>query len=252
MARIFDLLILAGTALLSVRLFASGLHRRYRVFFYYLIFATLQAGVAASLKPAGRAYQKFFVLSQPVEFLLYVLVVLEIYALVLQDYRGLSTVGRWTLIAAVLVSVLASVISLTAPSRFSQSLVMTYEYQAARAAYFSLVVFLLSILGFLAQYPITLSRNIIVHSMVFSVYFLGNTVLYLLLSMHGAGPVVRYALPVITLGAVGAWLVMLNPASELRKLRLRPQWMPGREEVLVSQLNHLNAALLRATGNRPK
>lgn len=249
MARIFDLLILAGTALLSVRLFASGLHRRYRVFFYYLIFATLQAGVAASLKPAGRAYQKFFVLSQPVEFLLYVLVVLEIYALVLQDYRGLSTVGRWTLIAAVLVSVLASVISLTAPSRFSQSLVMTYEYQAARAAYFSLVVFLLSILGFLAQYPITLSRNIIVHSMVFSVYFLGNTVLYLLLSMRGFAvlPQVSEALSAVTLAAIGAWLVLLNPAGELRKLRVRPQWMPGQEDVLVGQLNQLNAALLRAT-----
>jgi hypothetical protein len=252
MARIFDLLILAGTALLSASLFASGLHRRYRVFFFYLIFATLQAGVAASLKPAGHAYQKFFVLTEPLEWLFYVLVVLEIYALVLQDYRGLSTVGRWTLISAVLVSFLASGISLTAPSRFSQSIVMTYEYEAERAVYFSLVVFLLSILGFLAQYPIALSRNIIVHSMVFSVYFLGNTVLYLLLSMRGAGPVVRYALPVITLAAVGTWLVMLNPAGELRKVRLRPQWMPGREEALVSQLNNLNAALLRATGNRPK
>ena len=64
---------------------------------------------------------------------------------------------------------------------------MRYYYVAERAVYFSLVVFLLSILGFLMQYPITLSRNIIVHSMVFSVYFLGNTVLYLLLSMLGKG-----------------------------------------------------------------
>jgi hypothetical protein len=104
------------------------------------------------------------------------------------------------------------------------------------------------------QYPITLSRNIIVHSMVFSVYFVGNTVLYLLLSMRGAASiaVVTYALPAITLAAVGAWLVLLNPAGEVRKLSLRPQWMPGREEELVNQLNNLNAALLRATGNRPK
>jgi hypothetical protein len=104
------------------------------------------------------------------------------------------------------------------------------------------------------QYPITLSRNIIVHSMVFSIYFLGNTVLYLLLSMSriGSMTVTVYSLSAITLAAVGAWLVLLNPAGELRKLRLRPQWMPGREEELVSQLNNLNAALLRATGNRPK
>jgi hypothetical protein len=37
----------------------------------------------------------------------------------------------------------------------------------------------------------------------------------------------------------------LTPAGEIRKVRLRPQWMPGKEEELVSQLNHLNAALLR-------
>jgi len=59
--------------------------------------------------------------------------------------------------------------------------------------------------------------------------------------------VVAYALSAITLAAVGAWLVLMNPAGELRKLRLRPHWMPGKEEELVSQLNHLNAALLRVT-----
>jgi hypothetical protein len=126
---------------------------------------------------------------------------------------------------------------------------MLYYYRAERAVYFSLVAFLLSILGLLMQYPITLSRNIIVHSMVFSFYFLGNTIFYLLASMRGYGslPLVTYAISTITLAAVGAWLVLLNRAGETRKVSLRPHWMPGKEEELVSQLNHLNAALLRAT-----
>jgi hypothetical protein len=254
MFRILDLLIAAGTAILSVRMLATGLHRRYRVFFFYLIFATLQVGVLTSVTPTSDAYQYIWVLTEPLEWLFYVLVVLEIFALVLQDYRGLSTVGRWALITAVLVALLASGISLMAPSQSTQSHLMRYYYVAERGVYFSLVVFLLSILGFLMQYPITLSRNIIVHSMVFSVYFLGHTVFYLLLSMRGFGslPMVEYALSATTLAAVGAWLVLLNPAGEARKVRLRPQWMPGREEELVSQLNHLNAALLRAAGNRPK
>jgi hypothetical protein len=255
MARVLDLLIPVGTAILSVRLFAVGLHRRYRVFFFYLIFETLRLGVLASLTQASGAYQKVWVLTEPLDWLFYVLVVLEIYALVLQDYRGLSTVGRWALIGAVVVALLASGISLMAPSQYNrQGLLMTYYFVAERAVYFSLLVFLISILIFLMQYPVTLSRNIIVHSIVFSVYFLGNTVLYLLLSMRGYDsiPAVANALSAITLAAVGAWLVLLNPAGEIRKLRLRPQWMPGREEALVSQLNHLNAALLRATGNRPK
>ena len=252
MARIIDLLIVAGTAILSIRLFATGLHRRYRIFFFYLIFATLQLGVLTSLRQASGAYQQIWVLTAPLEWLFYVLVVLEIYALVLQDYRGLSTAGRWILIAAVVVALLASGISLMAPSQsvlIQKSHLMRYYYVAERAVYFSLVVFLLSILGLLMQYPITLSRNIVVHSMVFSVYFLGNTVFYLLLSMRGKGsiPMVTNALSAITLAAVAGWLVLMNPAGELRKLQIRPRWMPGREEELVSQLNHLNAALLRAT-----
>jgi hypothetical protein len=252
MAHILDLLILAGIAILSVRLYVTGLHHRYRVFFFYLIFATLRNGVVVSIGQQSNTYQKIFVLTEPLEWLFLVLVVLEIYALVLQDYRGLSTAGRWALITAVIIALLASGLSLMAPSQamfIQRSHLMRYYYVAERAVYFSLAVFLLSILSLLMQYPITLSRNIVVHSMVFSVYFLGNSLIYLLLSMRGKGsiPMVSWALSGITLAAVGAWLVLLNPAGELRKLRLRPQWMPGREEQLVSQLNHLNAALLRAT-----
>jgi hypothetical protein len=249
MGRILDLLIVAGTAALAVRLFTADLHHRYRVFFFYLIFATVHLGVLACFGHRSNAYQKIWVLTEPGDWLFFVLVVLEIYALVLQDYRGLSTVSRWALVLAVFVALAASGLSLIAPSQSPQSHLMLYYYVAERAVYFSLVVFLLSILGLLMQYPIALSRNIVVHSMVFSVYFLGNSVIYLLLSTRGYGSlaVVRYSLYIITLGALGAWLAMLNPAGELRQLRVRPQWMPGRDEQLVNQLKHLNAALLRAT-----
>src|SRR5450755_1308644 len=249
MARIIDWLIVAGTAILSVRLLAAGLHRRYRIFWLYLIFATLHLGVRGTLKQGSDLYQKIWVLTEPLEWFFYVLVVLEIYALVLQDYRGLATVGRWALIVAMVVALLASAISLMVPSQSTpQGHLMLYYYVAERAVYFSLVVFLISILGFLMQYPITLSRNIMVHSIVFSVYFLANTVLYSFLSMRGLAilPMVTNALSTVTLGAVCAWLVMLNPAGETRKVSLRPHWMPGNEEQLVGQLNLLNAALLRA------
>ena len=249
MGRIFDLLMVAGTAVLSVRLLTTGLHRRYRVFFYYLIFATLHLGVLANLHQHSNVYQKIWVLTEPIDWLFSVLIVLEIYALVLADYRGLATVGRWALITAVGLALAASAISLLVPSQVSQSQLMRYYYVAERAIYFSLCVFLITILGFLVQYPVTLRRNIITHSMVFSVYFLGGSVLYSLVSMFGYRTLelVSHALTVVALAAIGAWLLLLNPAGEVRKVSLRPQWMPGQEQELVSQLNSLNAALLRAT-----
>jgi len=211
----------------------------------------LREGVLSSLSTSNRLYEKIWVLTEPVEWFFLALVVLELYALVLADYKGLATAGRWALITAVAVALAASGISLLAPSHDTlQGPLLRYYYIADRAIYFSLVVFLLTILGFLMQYPIVLRRNIVVHSMVFSVYFISNTLIFVLLSTRGYTrellKAAVYAVEIINIGALGTWLAMLNPAGEIRKLRLRPAWMPGREEVLAGQLNQLNAALLRA------
>jgi hypothetical protein len=248
--RILDLLIVAGAALLSVRLYVSRLSHRYRAFFYYLIFYTLQTGFMMTLDWRGGLYQKVYIVSEPVAWIFYTLVVMELYSLVLEDYRGLYTVGRWALIVAVVLALSASALSLLAPSQApAQSRLMAYYYAAERGVYFSLIVFLLTILFLLIQYPITLSRNIILHSVVYSIYFLSNTVLFLLLSVRGYAVIsmVKYTVIAATLLTLGLWLALLTPAGEKRRVRLRPSWMPGREEELVGQLNSLNAALLRAT-----
>ncbi|MGA2737759.1 MAG: hypothetical protein ABSG65_09935 [Bryobacteraceae bacterium] len=239
-----------GTALLSIRLYVSGLHRRYRAFFLFLVFSTLQ-NLAVAIAGAGSgAYQKIWVLTEPFEWLLYVCVVLELYALVLHDYRGLYTAGRWLLMVAIVLALLASAVSLLVPSHYTrQGHLMTYYYMAERAIYFSLAVFLLTIFALLMRYPIALSRNSITHSMVFSVYFFSNAVIFLLVSTRGfeAIRIAGYATQAVNLAALGTWLAILNPAGEKRRQVLRPVWMPGREAELVSQLNHLNVALLRAT-----
>jgi hypothetical protein len=253
MERILNYLIVAGTALLSVRLYGSGLSQKYRAFFSYLIFYTLQTAFMMHLDngPHAKVYAWTYIVTEPISWVLFALVVLELYSLVLADYQGLYTVGRWALMLAVAMALLASALSLLAPSRdpWHVSRLLPYYYEAQRAVYFSLVVFLFTILFVLLQYPITLKRNIVVHSVVFSVYFLCNTVFYLVVSIRGWGVihVFKYALLGATLGSLGTWLALLSPAGEIRKVRLRPAWMPGKEEQLVSQLNSLNAALLRAT-----
>jgi hypothetical protein len=149
MARFVDLLIVAGMAILSVRLFASGLHRRYRVFFFYLIFATLRSAFSPVSTSRSNRLPVYLGVDGALEWLFMSWWCWRFMPLVLQDYRGLSTAGRWALIVAVLVALLASAISLMAPSQLTtQGHLMRYYYVAERAVYFSLVVFLLSILGF--------------------------------------------------------------------------------------------------------
>jgi hypothetical protein len=253
MVRTLNYLILAGTALLSVRLYWLRLRPKYKAFFYYLIFSTLQTGFMMQLDNSwrGKVYPYAYVATEPIGWVFYVLVVLELYSLVLADYQGLYTVGRWGLFIGVTMALLASSLSLLVPSHGPPqgSRILPYYYVVERAVYLSLVVFLITILLVLLQYPITLKRNIVVHSVVFSIYFLFNTTVYSLLSLRGFASIaiVRYTLLGVTLASLGAWLVSLDKAGENSKVRLRPSWMPGKEEQLVSQLNSLNAALLRAT-----
>jgi hypothetical protein len=248
MLNVINVLVAVVAVLLIVRLYFSGSHRRYRAFFFFLIFFTLQNGVVVILGPGSGVYQKIWVLTQPIEWFLYIWIVLELYSLVLRDYQGLYTVGRWLLIAAVFVALIASGFSVLVPSHATrQGHLMAYYYVAERAIYFSLVVFLLTILALLTRYPITLNRNTIIHSVVFSIYFLCNTAIFLLLSTSGfaAVRIAAYATQAINLGALGTWLALLNTAGEQRQQRLHPAWMPGGEEKLLGQLNSLNAALLR-------
>jgi hypothetical protein len=246
---IINLVILAGTALLGVRLLTSGLHRRYRAFFWYLVFYTLQTGILMSLNIRSDLYQKIYILTEPISWIFFALVVLELFSLVLADYHGLYTIGRWALVVAVTLAVIASVLMIMlVPSTVRQSHLMSYYLVTERAVYLSLLVFLFTILCLLLQYPLTLSRNVVTHCLVYTFYFLGNAIFFLLLSVKGRQMVVhvRYAILVSSVGALGAWLALLSPKGEERKVTVRPAWMPGREEELVNQLSSLNAALLRA------
>jgi hypothetical protein len=247
---LINLAVAGGAAWLGARMYHCGLHRRYRAFFLFTIFFALQNTCVGVLNVGGGAYQKIWVLTEPVEWLIYAWIVLELFSLVLEDYQGLYTVGRWTLIAAVSIGLLASGISLMVPTHYTrQSLLMAYYYMAERAIYFSLVVFLLTILLLLTRYPITLSRNAMIHSVVFSTYFLGNTAIFVLLTTRGYGAmrIAAYATQAVNVGAVGTWLALWHAAGERRPQRLRSAWTPGAEEKLSHQLHSLNLALLRMT-----
>jgi hypothetical protein len=251
MSSVLDFLIIAATAALAARLQFSGLRLRYRAFFSFLLFEVLRGIAFAPLNQAGHTYYRVWTITEPMEWFLFVLVVLEIFSLALQDYPGLATVGRWSLVVAVGIALVAAAATVFAPSHASeQSQLMTYYYLAERAVYFSLAIFLLTILALLTRYPVVLNRNIIVHSLVFSLYFLFITFIYHLMNTSGLRVInlVRYSIESANLGILFVWLALLRPAGEQRKQQLRPHWMPGREEELVGQLNRMNLALQSLIG----
>jgi hypothetical protein len=238
----------AGTGILAIRLYTSRLSLRYSSFFWLLIFTTLVTACELPLSVASGAYQKIYVLTEPLYWVLYAWVVLEISALVLEGYEGLATVGRWALIAAFTISLLGSTTTLLIPHQTMQSTLMSYYYVAERAVYFSLLVFLLAILYILLHYPIALSPNMVSHAVIFSLYFLFNAVMYTVLSVFGKRFLrsVEFGTQVATLLALGAWLALLRPSREERPRPKAGAGLPSREEELITQLSTLNQALLRA------
>jgi hypothetical protein len=189
--------------------------------------------------------------TQPVLWILYILVLLELYALVLESYKGLATVGRWALMAGLGLAVGISALSLGADlSSESEYPLLRYWTVIDRGVQSSLELFLLFITMFLAWYPLKLSRNVVVHSVVYAAYFLSGACGVLIHNFWSESKLVEEAvnlgLSSATLLCLIAWIILLKPSGEHVTVAKRPLWSAADEEHLIAQLSAINASLLRA------
>jgi hypothetical protein len=251
---ILRFLSLLGAALVAFQLYRHGLHRRYPIFFTFLLFRVPEGFWAMSLDTRTNAYMYTWGVTQPVFWIFHVLLVVELSQLVLASYRGLYSIFRTAMIASTVVSLAISALSFlpqikpTAPQR---SKILLLFLAADRGVEFSLAIFILLILLVMSRYPLCLSRNVRAHAMIYSVYFLSNTMGLLLRSMLGLhlGNEINILFAVAELGAVIGWLVVLRPEGEkIPQLAIR---LNGEQERrLLTQLDALNTTLLKVS--RPK
>ena len=256
-------LTIAGHLFLFLRLRVAGLHRNYRFFCAYLLFRVLRAvlliGVPWGVKQleqrpnvpfATNAYGWVWLLTEPVLWVFWVLVVLELYSLVLQNYKGIASLGRWVLLAGLVAAVGISFLTLQADlsNPAEKYPIVRQCLVIGRGVASSLVIFLLVISCFLAWYPVPLSRNVVVHCIVYAGYFLSTTLAFLLRNLLGSTvtEAVSLLLSCVTLVCLLVWICLLNREGESAKMRLRPRWAEDQEEDLVGHLAAINSTLLRA------
>src|ERR1035437_8019626 len=148
--------LLLGSMLMVLMLYRTGLYRRYPIFFAFFIFR-IQNGVwPLFLQISSPLYQEVWVLTEPIGLGFYVLMVLELYKLVLERYKGLYTLGRWALYVSLAISVSISAISLLPriqPSMPQESKVMFYMLATERGVHTGLAIFIVLILCFLSLFP---------------------------------------------------------------------------------------------------
>ena len=243
-----------GLGILAVvHLIQSGLYRRFRVLALFLSVALAQElalFTARWFSNPDRAYAWTFVASEPAVWFVYILLGLNLYSLVLQNYKGLQTVGRWIFFIALPLAILGSALTVIADLRNPRGNVILFYYVVLeRGIMFSLVLFILVTLALLSWYPISISRNTMVHAIVCTVFLISASMVYFVRAFEGQviNHVTHLANLVITALCWAAWLVLLTPEGEQTEMVMRRQFTAEQEARLIDQLTLINSSLLRAS-----
>jgi len=250
-ALVFDLQVLSlcGSLLTAAKLLRTGLYHRYRIFFCYFIFRVLNGIWPLCLNVRSEAYLRLWVISEPLIWMFYVAVVLELYKLVLARHRGLYTLGRWALYFGMTLSVSLSISSLFLHIKPAQrSRILSYFIPADRGVTLCLAIFLLLMLFLLSRYPVPLSRNVVLHATLYTVFFLSNTLGVILSTVFGVAlyDSISIGLMVVSCACVYSWLFFLSPKGEEVRMNII-RFGPGHEARLLLQLDALNSTLLRVS-----
>lgn len=239
------------TAVLILRLVREGLARAYAGFFVYLCVGVLQTLIMLPFRPNTTTYAWLYLFTQPVIWLLSILIVVELFSLVLRGYQGIASLGRWTMMAALAAAVLIALVTLVPDLQNAggQYRTLIYYNVIERGINSSLVIFLLVISVFVVWYPLPLSRNVILHAIVYSVYFLCSTLALFVQNIRGLEitRIISTILIALTCACLVVWIFLLRRQGEEQTVSVRRQWHPEEGERLVRQLDAINAALLRSS-----
>lgn len=201
-------------------------------------------------------YGWIFLTSTPVLWIFAYLVVLELYRLILEDYPGIASVGRkavsWSMGLAVAASFVYAIPDLRrAGGKFP---VLRVYAIMERSTVLGLLLFLVLIQLFLFHYKLRLSRNRMVYSVGYAIYFgigIAQDILWTALGALGINIADSVTLWVVAIAGlflvVGAGL--LNEQGEA-KVALQPADAESDRVRLQEQLAEMNRLLTRAARGR--
>jgi hypothetical protein len=244
-------ILVVGCLLTAGKLLFSGLYRRYPIFFLYILLRIPNSIWPLYIDIRSVLYFNVWRATTVIVLIFYILMVVELYQLVLAKYRGLQTVGRWAMYGSLVISVTISVLSLLPrmASMSPRNRNFNVILMAERGVDTALALFIILILAFLSRYPIELNRNVRMHAVIFAAFFLSNNISLLMRGLFGI-PLAETAnliVTVISTCTVYAWLLLLSPAGE--EVRSGGHGKIGweQERRLITQLETLNAAMLRVS-----
>jgi hypothetical protein len=244
-----------GKALVAWHFYSTGLHRIYRYFFFSVLWTLARSAALYPFPANSQVYRQIWTFTAPVTWLMYVLVVLELYRLALKHYQGIYSVGRWFFFAAVAVGVIVSGLSVmlsTVAGTLIKHPLLYYFALIERGVMTGLGLFLLLLLGVVAWFPVPVSRNLLTHCSIYSFNFLLSNVV--LLYWHAGGANSGWVGSAINLAVASIcsafWLFLMTAEGEERTISLGLGRDALQERRLLGQLDDLNTTLLRTARNK--
>jgi hypothetical protein len=103
-------------------------------------------------------------------------------------------------------------------------------------------------LYFVSRYPIKLPRNSAAHSILYSVWFLGDAAILLASSFLPSSylRVLTNGSAIFESACYIGWTLLLSKEGEYQVTRVRRDMLPETEKALIGELDAMNAMLLRA------
>lgn len=246
----------ASACLALIKLWRTGLYRRYRALAFFLIFVSIAEFLAFLFlrSPHSPFFLTLWYVQQPLTWFFSVWLVLELYSLILERHKGLMTLGRWVQYAgfsiAILISLLAMLPELRDDTGHFGPIAESSYNAVERGLDCGVLVFLLVILIWISRYPVPLSRNLLVHAATFSLLFLSNSIGFLSQVLFGyrTTTAINLALTAVFAGCVLSWLVLLTPKGEKIRVTLA-RFSPEQEERVLQHLEALNKTMLKVSRN---
>jgi len=231
----------------------SGLARIYRWFTALLFFEPIRVSAMLLIGYGTNLYAKTYVVTQPLLWITYALVMIEAFQTAFRTQPGIATVGRRTIAMCItgsaLISAASSVVDLQ--HRASRYPILEGYLSLERVVSTSLFLFVLLLLVALTWLPILLTRNALIHACIFSVFFAIKTLIFLLRNAFGpdVSDALNWALQIVTVLSLCLWGVLLNMSGEQVPVKAGYRRGPADERRILAQLDALNRTLMGSAKN---
>lgn len=238
-----------ASGLTVFRLLWSGLAGRYRAFTIFFAFRALNHLYPLFIDFRSNLYAYIWATTEPAFRILYIMVVLELYRLILEQYMGLYSLGRWVLYGSSAVAAIISILTLLphiTPAMPQQTRYLGYVYAFDRGVDLSLVIIVLVMLVFLSRFPLKLSRNVLVHATLYSLYFFSSSIFGFAWKMLGlkAQSDVNLVFEGISAACTVGWLFLLTPEGE-KVPAMHLHFSAEYEQRALGKLDAINKTLLK-------